>query len=158
MCDQQILSAFMHRNEPPTKWYPRKRVVSINRNTSTVFWTETTFVQIVVSDIFSSPIQTKGKVQWLLGAMILPNTLILVIGPMKWLFRHTTFVHIFIPHTTFRLKFAWYRHSKFSLTPDTLASKALKRVSASVDTDTQNCQPDTRHDTPLQPDTDMTTP
>ena len=39
-----------------------------------------------------------------------------------------TFAHFFTRHATIRPKFAWHRQSKFSLTSDTLPSKALKSL------------------------------
>ena len=74
-------------------------------------------------------------------------------GPMKALFRHATLAHFFTRHATFRPKFAWHRHSKFSPTLDILPSKALKKVGSMNSTRrfshishrATKCKVDTRH-------------
>ncbi len=46
-----------------------------------------------------------------------------LLGPMKALFRHATLAYFSIRHATFRQKFAWQQHSKFSPTLDILTTQ-----------------------------------
>ena len=68
-----------------------------------------------------------------------------LIGPMKALFRHATLAHFFIWHATFRQKFAWHRHSKFSPTLDILLWKALRMLDGA--NKPQGCRMLSRHST-----------